>query len=130
MRDPEVIFEIHVLPKQPAAGTELISRAEWSRKHRDFKGTTDGIPSVLQHDPTRGTVLVPVTITDRHAEPISFRNDFLGAYQEACSYDDPGRRTGVDSRLRTQLDTFARTWFKNLREQGFLARDASREVLS
>jgi hypothetical protein len=36
----------------------------------------------------------------------------------------------VNSKLRAQLDHFAGTWFKNLREQGFLAKDAKREILA
>jgi len=66
----------------------------------------------------------------RLAEPISFRNDFVGLLQEACQYDDQGRRKDVYPRLRRELDSFARLWFRNLREQGFLSDAACREILA
>ena len=66
----------------------------------------------------------------RAAEPISFRNDFLAIHQEAYAYDERGHRTGVYPRLKTEFRSFARTWFRNLKHQGFLSPDASREVLS
>ena len=65
----------------------------------------------------------------RAAEPISFRNDFTGSYQEVYRYDDRSRRTHVVPRLRHELRSFARTWLRNLREQGFLGRATAREVL-
>ena len=49
------------------------------------------------------------------AEPISFRNDYLGKYDEVYRYDDAGRRTGVYPMRRRHLISFARVWFRNSR---------------
>ncbi|CUS37093.1 hypothetical protein COMA1_30405 [Candidatus Nitrospira nitrosa] len=64
------------------------------------------------------------------AEPVSFRNDYLGLSQEVYLYDETGRRTHVVSSLKQDLKEFARAWFVTLREQGFFASTAVREILS
>jgi hypothetical protein len=64
------------------------------------------------------------------AEPISFRNDYVGAHDEVYAYDDAGRRTGVYAKRRAELVSFARIWFRNLRAQGFLGEGAHREVIA
>jgi hypothetical protein len=64
------------------------------------------------------------------AEPISFRNDYVGAHNEVYAYDDGGRRTGVYAKRRAELVSFARIWFRNLRAQGFLGEGAHREVIA
>jgi hypothetical protein len=64
------------------------------------------------------------------AEPITFRNDFVGILNDVYDYDDNGRRTHVRPRMKADLKSFARTWFGNLRAQGFLSRDAKREVFA
>ena len=73
-------------------------------------------------------------VTDRSdgaaAEPVSFRNDYLGLSQEVYRYDETGRRTHVVSSLKQDLKEFARAWFVSLREQGFFASTAVREILS
>jgi hypothetical protein len=84
---------------------------------------------VSTHDPELVFEIHPYACAGGLAEPISFRNDFVGLVQEACDYDDRGRRTGVDPKLRLELDRFATLWFRNLRAQGFLGPDARREVL-
>jgi len=66
----------------------------------------------------------------RAAEPISFRSDFVAIHQEVHAYDEGGHRTGVRPKLKNELRSFARTWFRNLKEQGFLEGDAEREVLA
>ena len=45
--------------------------------------------------------------TDRMAEPISFRDDFMGIHQEAFAYDDEGRRTGVFPKRKNEFRSFA-----------------------
>jgi hypothetical protein len=57
--------------------------------------------------------------------PISFRNDYLGIYQEAVFTDEDGR-VMIRQGLVKDLKAFARMWDKNLRDQGFL--DAARKV--
>ena len=64
------------------------------------------------------------------AEPVSFRNDYLGLSQEVYRYDETGRRTHVVSSLKQDLKEFARVWFVTLRDQGFFAPTAVREILS
>ena len=64
------------------------------------------------------------------AEPLSFRNDYMGVFQEIYRYDDTGKKTHVNARLKQELTSFARTWFTNLKHQGFLGETATRERLS
>ena len=64
------------------------------------------------------------------AEPVSFRNDYLGLSQEVYRYDETGRRTHVVPSLKQELREFAESWFANLKDQGFFAPTAVREILS
>ncbi len=54
----------------------------------------------------------------------------MGVFQEVYRYDDAGKKTHVNTRLKAELKSFARTWFKNLKDQGFLGETATRERLS
>jgi hypothetical protein len=51
--------------------------------------------------------------------PVSFRNDYLGIYQEAVFTDEAGR-VMIRPALVKDLKAFARTWDKNVNNQGFL----------
>ena len=64
------------------------------------------------------------------AEPLSFQNDYMGLFQEVYRYDDTGKKTHVKTRLKAELKSFARTWFQNLKDQGFLGDTAIRERLT
>ncbi len=64
------------------------------------------------------------------AEPVSFRNDYLGTVQEVYRYDKAGRRTHIVPGLKQDLEEFAESWFANLKDQGFFAPTAVREILS
>ena len=64
------------------------------------------------------------------AEPVSFRNDYLGIVQDVYRYDEEGRRTHVLSSLKQELKEFAQAWFATLRDQGFFASTAVRDILS
>lgn len=64
------------------------------------------------------------------AEPISFRNDYMGINQEVYRYNDEGKATHVNTRLKGELKSFAKVWFRNLREQGFLSSQAIRQRLA
>ena len=64
------------------------------------------------------------------AEPVSFRNDYPGLDQEVYRYDEAGKRTHLDTTLKSQLREFARIWFANLNEQGFFGDQAVRTILS
>ncbi len=63
-------------------------------------------------------------------EPVSFRNDDLGIVQDVYRYDEAGRRTHVLPTLKQDLTEFAERWFANLKDQGFFASTAVREILS
>lgn len=67
---------------------------------------------------------------DSIAEPVSFRNDYLGLDQEVYRYDETGKRTHLDTKLKQDLKEFAQTWFANLKEQGFFGDQAVRTILS
>ena len=64
------------------------------------------------------------------AEPMSFQNDYLGIVQDVYRYDETGKRTHVLSSLKQELKEFARAWFVTLRDQGFFASTAVRDILS
>ncbi len=64
------------------------------------------------------------------AEPVSFRNDYLGIVQDVYRYDETGRRTHVVPSLKQELKEFAESWFANLKDQGFFASTTVREILS
>ena len=64
------------------------------------------------------------------AEPLSFRNDYMGVYQEVYRYNDHGQPSHVDKSLKAELKSFARMWFRNLKHQGFFADTVTRERLS
>jgi len=81
MRDPDMVFEIHVWEDAPAA------------------------------------------------EPLSFRNDYMGLLQVVYRYDEVGKKTHVNPKLKQELKSFAKTWFHNLKDQGFLGETAKRERL-
>ena len=129
MRDPEIVFELIQYPASPPDGMRLITRAEWRKTHRDYRGEITGQPAILELDAGK-TVLSPVCIAEIHAEPISFRSDYAATRQEVYRYDDAGRRTAVYPQRKSELRSFARMWFRNLKHQGFLDRDAKREVLA
>lgn len=64
------------------------------------------------------------------AEPISFKNDYLGISREVFRYNEAGRRTHVFPLLKQELKEFAKTWFASLRDQGLFGDIAIREILS
>lgn len=64
------------------------------------------------------------------AEPVSFRNDYVGLDQEVYRYDEAGTRTHLDTKLKQDLREFAQIWFANLNQQGFFGDQAVRTILS
>ncbi len=64
-----------------------------------------------------------------YAEPISFRNDYMGLLQEIYVYDDAGRRTHVHTARKAELKSFCIMWFRNLKEQGFFGPQAVKLTL-
>ena len=55
--------------------------------------------------------------------PISFRNDYAGVNQLAVWMDDELGHVMLKPGLIKDLRTFARTWDRNLKEQGFLREE-------
>lgn len=49
----------------------------------------------------------------------------MGLFQEVYRYDEARKKTHVNTRLKAELKSFARTWFRNLREQGFFGPQLS-----
>ena len=57
------------------------------------------------------------TIVGEEYYPISFRNDYLGRYQEVFDYNEDGSPVSIDTKLQSDLTTFANQWMKNIQEQ-------------
>lgn len=68
--------------------------------------------------------------TDVLAEPISYRNDYMGIDQECYICDRDGKRIQVRPDLKTQFKAFAQMWFRNLHAQGFFSDKALREPIA
>lgn len=99
-------------------GHRLVSLCHYGEQNGDLMRDPD-IVFMFQHDP-HGLI----------AEPISFRNDYVGLNQEVYRYDETGKRTHLDTKLKSQLREFAQIWFVNLKEQGFFGNQAVRTILS
>ena len=103
---------------QSADGNRLISLCHYGEQNGD-----------LMRDPEMVFEMHTSAAPDM-AEPLSYRNDYMGLMQEVYRYDDSGKKTHIKTRLKAELKSFARTWFTNLKEQGFLSPEAKREILS
>ena len=101
-----------------ADGNRLISLCHYGEQNGD-----------LMRDPEMVFEIHTYAAPDM-AEPLSFRNDYMGLMQEVYRYDDSGKKTHVNTRLKQELKSFARTWFQNLKDQGFLGDTAIRERLT
>ena len=103
---------------QSADGNRLISICHYGEQNGDFMRDPDMVFEVYASP-------APAT-----AEPLSFRNDYMGLMQEVYRYDDDGKKTAVNPKLKQDLKSFGLTWFKNLKNQGFLGDTAIRERLT
>ena len=103
---------------QSADGNRLISLCHYGEQNGD-----------LMRDPEM-VFEIDRSAAPHMAEPLSFRNDYMGIMQEVYRYDDDGKKTHVNAKLKQDLKSFARTWFTNLKDQGFLGETATRERLS
>lgn len=115
---------------------ELIDRMDGD--HRRF--TSSGfMPLVLErlYNSSRGTVYslthygeqngdamrdpdMEIAINEENgtAEPLTFRNDYMGTFQEV--YITRGGKELYSPGLRSSLDDFLWHWLRNIRAQGFL----------
>ena len=101
-----------------ADGNRLISLCHYGEQNGDLMRDPEMVFELFAHDEASA------------AEPLSFQNDYMGLLQEVYCYDESGKKTHVKRRLKAELKSFARTWFTNLKEQGFLGDTAIRERLS
>ena len=101
-----------------ADGNRLISLCHYGEQHGDLMRDPEMVFEFFTHGEASA------------AEPLSFQNDYMGLFQEVYRYDDTGKKTHVKTRLKAELKSFASTWFKNLKEQGFLGETAIRERLT
>ena len=101
-----------------ADGNRLISLCHYGEQNGDLMRDPEMVFELFTHGEASA------------AEPLSFQNDYMGLFQEVYRYDDAGKKTHVKTRLKAELKSFARTWFKNLKEQGFVSPEAKREILS
>lgn len=99
-------------------GHRLVSLCHYGEQNGDLMRDPDIV--FLFQDTPSGSI----------AEPVSFRNDYLGLDQEVYRYDDTGTRTHLDTTLTSQLREFAEIWFANLNEQGIFGDQAVRTILS
>ena len=101
-----------------AAGNRLISLCHYGKQNGDLMRDPEMVFELFTHGEASA------------AEPLSFQNDYMGLCQEVYRYDDTGKKTHVKTRLKAELKSFTRTWFTNLKDQGFLGDTATRERLS
>lgn len=66
------------------------------------------------------TFLVTPSAAGWQWTPLTFLNDYLGAYQVAGEYDLTGTLTMADAKLQRELTQFAGVWDRNLKHQGFI----------
>lgn len=99
-------------------GNRLVSLCHYGEQNGDLMRDPDMV--FMFHDHPDGAA----------AEPVSFHNDYLAVCQEVYKYDEQGKRTHVVPVLKRELKDFSRTWFSNLKQQGFFSPEAMREILS
>jgi hypothetical protein len=64
------------------------------------------------------------------AEPMTYRNDYLGVMQGVYEYSPSGKKSHIRPQLKKDLRHFAGLWFRSLHAQGFLSESAMREIRS
>jgi len=57
------------------------------------------------------------TIVDGKYYPITFRNDYVGLYQEVFDYNEDGEPEAIDIKLQSDLTDFANEWMRSIQEQ-------------
>ena len=99
-------------------GHRLVSLCHYGKQNGD-----------LMRDPDIVFMFQP-TVNGSIAEPVSFRNDYLGIHQDVYQYNQAGKRTHVFAKRKTELKEFAQAWFANLKDQEFFRERADRTILS
>ena len=80
-----------------ADGNRLISLCHYGEQNGDLMRDPEMVFELFTHGDASA------------AEPLSFRNDYMGLFQEVYRYDDTGKKTHVKTRLKAELKSFART---------------------
>jgi len=80
---------------------EIISLAHYGEQNGD-----------LMADPE-----MTFTIVGGEYYPISFRNDYLGRYQEVFGFDEDGNPETINTSLQFDLTCFANLWMRNIGNQ-------------
>ncbi|MFA6102827.1 MAG: hypothetical protein WC721_11615 [Victivallaceae bacterium] len=57
------------------------------------------------------------TIVGGEYYPVSFRNDYVGIYQEVFNFNEDGEPEAINTKLQSDLIAFANTWMKSIQEQ-------------
>ncbi|HBR51140.1 MAG TPA: hypothetical protein DEA71_13760 [Nitrospira sp.] len=99
-------------------GNRIVSLCHYGERNGDLMRDPDIV--FLFQNPPHGPL----------AEPVSFRNDYLGVNQEVYRYDEAGMRTEAFPQLKQSSNGFVQTWFANLKVQGFFGDQAVRTILS
>jgi hypothetical protein len=60
------------------------------------------------------------TIVNGEYFSISFKNDYVGLYQEVFDYNEHGEPEAIDIKLQANLTDFANQWMRNIKEQQML----------
>ena len=80
----------------------------------------DAVYSLAHYGVQNGDLMADPEMTfseiDGEFYPLSFRNDYLGFYQEVMSYRN-GKEPVVYERLQRELAEFTATWLNNIMEQ-------------
>ena len=56
-------------------------------------------------------------IVDNKYYPISFKNDYVGLYQEVFDFNEDGEPEAIDKKLQSNLTDFANEWMISIKEQ-------------
>ena len=99
-------------------GHERFTLTHYGKQNGDLMADPDVVFKIVR--PEKGKPL---------AEPISFRNDYMGINREVYLYDDQGREEKVNIKEKQSLKSFCSMWFRNLKSQGFfqVAKEVSLE---
>lgn len=79
------------------------------------------IISIAQYGEQNGDLMadpeMTFTIVGGEYYPISFRNDYVGLYQEVFDFSEDGNPETIKPKLQSDLTIFANQWMKNIQEQ-------------
>ena len=92
--------------RQSADGNRLISICHYGEQNGDLMRDSDMVFEIH------------AWVDAAAAEPLSFRNDYMGLLQEVYRYDDHGRKTHVNAWLKQELTSFAKSPPRRMETRG------------